>query len=163
MTNCPDWVFDIAVSKSAETFLSGTLSIEMLGDHYTKQINLCYAAMEPSLIAECAEALVRFLAEIDAGENAVDFLRGFCFFRLNFEIVKKKRNLKPLFGAADDGVDLDKIKRSEVVARFKAYTFGLRSQTVPTAPETWKLENEVGELSNLSKVFSTPPSLLDII
>ena len=46
---------------------------------------------------------LRFLSEVNAGEEAVIFLNDFIYFRMNYETKTKNRNLKPLFGNPEEG------------------------------------------------------------
>ena len=101
-------------------------------------------------MAETAEYMVRFLSEVDAGEEAVNVLNDFVYFRMNYETTTKKRNLKPLFGNPEDGVAI--IKHFEGLKRFKAYVFGLRSNNSPTPPPGWEASRNAENLPVVLKL-----------
>ena len=83
---------------------------------------------------------MQFLSEIEAGEGAVDLLDAFIHFRLFYEGIGRPRKMKPLFGVLDDAVKVKVWSPDAVVKAFRAYTFGLRSNTAPKMPAGWELE-----------------------
>ena len=103
MAKCPDWIFDICCSKVGDNFLTNSHPLDMSARHFSDNLASSYDLVEPVTISESAESMLRFLSEIDAGEDAVELLIGFSFYRLNFETFNKKRNLKPLFGNPEIG------------------------------------------------------------
>ncbi len=160
MSKCPDWIFDICCAKVADNFLSNSHPLDMSARHFAENLAPTYDAMEPVKISESAESMLRFLSEIDAGEDSVELLTGFSFYRLNFETFNKKRNLKPLFGNAEEGVQ--KEAHLEILKRFKAYVFGLRSNTAPKPPAGWRVQNDVENLVVLKGLFASELNPLDL-
>ena len=55
-------------------------------------------------IHDAAEQMLQFLADIEAGENAVDLLFSFTYFRIYYEGPNRPRKTKPLFGSIEDPV-----------------------------------------------------------
>ena len=111
-------------------------------------------------MAEIAEHMVRFLSEVEAGEEAVNVLNDFIYFRINYETTSKKRNLKPLFGNPEDGVAA--VKHFEGLKRFKAYVFGLRSNNSPTSPPGWDAARNVENLPLVLGLVSSSINPLDL-
>ncbi len=161
MPKCPDWIFDICCAKVADNFLSSNHPLEMSSRHFCEMLNSNYDEIEAAVLSESAEQMLRFLHEIDAGEDAVDLLTGFSFYRLNFESFTKKRNLKPLFGNPEAGVDA--AKHLENLKRFKAYVFGLRSNTAPKHPAGWSVKNDIENLELLNRLFGKELNPLDLL
>ena len=157
---CPDWIFDILSARVCVQFLAESHPLELSSNHFIDQVTSSYDAIDPKLVAETAEHMVRFLAEVDAGEEAVNVLNDFIYFRINYETTTKKRNLKPLFGNPEDGAAL--IKHSDSLKRFKAYVFGLRSNNSPTPPPGWDAARNSENLPIVQRLVSTSINPLDL-
>ena len=157
---CPDWIFDILSARVCVQFLAESHPLELSSNHFIDQLTSSYDEIDPKLVAETAEHMVRFLAEVDAGEEAVNVLNDFIYFRLNYETTTKKRNLKPLFGNPEDGAAL--IKHFDGLKRFKAYVFGLRSNNSPTPPPGWEAGRNAENLPVVHKLVSTSINPLDL-
>lgn len=160
MSFCPDWLYDAAVGRTAEEFLSAELPMQALCSKYSKGLSEKYSEIRVEEITAAVEGLLRFLGEVDAGDEAVNFLRGFSYFRLRFEGVNKPRKLKTLFGAVDDPVKVQTYSSEETIKKFKAYVFALRSNSAPLSPAGWRIEDE-GDLEHLKLVASRTVSILD--
>jgi hypothetical protein len=159
---CPDWVYDIAVARTAHEFLANDLPLPAISGKYAEGLSEQYAAIEKDELVDSAESILHFLAEVSAGEEAVTFLNGFVYFRYNFEAVNKSRKLKPMFGAADDPAKNKNYSGDAAVKHFKAYVFGLRSNSAPVAPAGWNLEIEDNTL-NIASIARVQQSILDVI
>jgi len=105
--------------------------------------------------------MVRFLSEVNAGEDAVVFLNDFIYFRMNYESKTKKRNLKPLFGNPEEGVV--EARHSEALKRFKAYVFGLRSNNSPTPMPAWDMVGNAETLPAVKSLVETSINPLDLL
>lgn len=160
-SKCPDWVFDIACARVCVLFLSQSHPFELSGKHFSEQLAKNYDAVDPKMFVELAEHMVRFLSEVNAGEDAVIFLNDFIYFRLNYENTTKTRNLKPLFGNPEDGAV--ETKHNEALKRFKAYVFGMRSNNSPTPPPGWDMVKDSENLPNVSALVSTSINPLDLL
>ena len=58
---CPDWIFDILSARVCTQFLSDSHPLEMSSNHFVDQLASSYSAVDPKLVAETAEYMVRFL------------------------------------------------------------------------------------------------------
>lgn len=160
MQFCPDWIFDAAMSRCAEEFLASDLPVSALAKKYAAGLSEKYSEVKLEELVNGVENVVRFLDEVQAGEDAVKFLRGFCFFRLKFEAANKQRKLRPIFGAAEDPVKTQTYSAEETVKRIKAYVFALRSNSAPLAPAGWDVTQET-DLPNFVEIASRSVSILD--
>jgi hypothetical protein len=160
MSFCPDWVFDIAVAKSAQDFLSSEVPIYVVANKYAEGLTEKYSSITKEQICEPAESLLHFLAEVNAGDEAVTFLNGFVYFRYGFEGLNKPRKLKPMFGEADEPAKTKTFDGESAVKHFKAYVFSLRSNSAPVAPPGWRLELEENTL-HIAEIARRPISILD--
>ena len=160
MQFCPDWIFDAVMARTAEDFLAGDLPLNSLASKYSAGLSEKYSEVRNEELSQGVEDLVRFLGEVEAGDEAVNFLRGFSYFKLHFEGSNKPRKMKPLFGAVDEPVKVKAYATEETVKKFKAYVFALRSNSAPLAPAGWRIEDD-NELAHLAEVASRSVSLLD--
>ncbi len=158
--NCPDWIFDVVSSRVCVQFLAESHPLELSTNHFLDQLHTAYSNVDPKLVTEVAEHMVRFLSEVEAGEEAVNVLNDFIYFRINYETTSKKRNLKPLFGNPEDGVAA--VKHFEALKRFKAYVFGLRSNNSPTPPPGWDAARNVENLPLVLGLVSSSINPLDL-
>ena len=69
---CPDWIFDIVTGRVCVQFLSESHPLELSSNHFVDQLHSSYEEIDHKLVSETAEYMVRFLAEVDAGEEAVN-------------------------------------------------------------------------------------------
>ena len=131
------------------------------GKHFCQLLNSDYENVDPNVVADLAEQMFRFLSEVDAGEEAVLFLEGFMYFRLNYESTTTPRNLKPMFGSPESGVAA--VNQIDALKRFKAYVFGLRSNNSPTPPPGWNVARDSENLKNVNALVTTSINPLDFL
>ena len=159
---CPEFIYDIAVSRCASEFLSSELSLDTFAEKYAQGLTELYSEVELSEVQDPAEQFLQFLAEINAGEGAVDLLNAFAHFRLFFEGIGRSRKMKPLFGTLEDAVKVKNWSPDAAVKSFRAYTFGLRSNTAPKMPAGWDLE-DTSYTPNFIMLVQKKISVLDIL
>ena len=158
----PHWIFEICVSRTASEYLSSELGIEAFSKKYSTGLKKLYNEDIPLKVFEnCAQGIVEFLGEIDAGEQAVNLLNDFTYFRLYNEAINKPRKMKSMFGSILDPVKVTEHNAEMMLKSFRAYIFGLRSDAVPKAPPGWVLENDE-HIVKLKLLFEEKVSVLDI-
>ena len=159
MSYTPDWIFDISIVRTASEFLSLTQPMDSLAKKYANGLSEIYRDVYFEEILEPAEEILRFLSEVKAQHMAVEILKDFSYFRMYYTNPKRRRKLKPLFGALEAPEKRKEYSSEKAIKSFKAYVFALRSKTVPQSPSGWALDNDetlkrFGELVN-SKVGVT--------
>ena len=159
--HCPDFIFDVSCARVASEFLESELEMSAYSAKYFNGLSGVYSSITRMTSMRCEEML-QFLSDIEAGENAVVLLTGFMFFRINFDGVGRPRKLKPMFGTVEDPVKELKWSVEGSSKGFRAYVFGLRSNTVPQAPTGWDLGDEEA-LPKLSELAKTKLSLIDVL
>ena len=158
----PHWIFEICVSRTASEYLSSELGIEAFSKKYSTGLKKLYNEdISQKVFENCAQGIVEFLGEIDAGEQAVNLLNDFTYFRLYNEAINKPRKMKSMFGSILDPVKVTEHKAELMLKSFRAYIFGLRSDAVPKAPPGWVLENDE-HIVKLKLLFEEKVSVLDI-
>ncbi len=160
--HCPAWIFDISVARAASEYLASEMELEAFGKKYAEGLSEHYDPILTEAISVTSMQCLQFLSEIEAGEIATELLDGFSYYRLMNESVGKPRRQKPLFGSLEDGTKVQEWNGEASVKAFKAYVFGLRSNTVPKAPAGWRLE-ENESTPNLAELAGKKLSLLDVI
>jgi len=161
---CPHWIFDIAVARVVGEFISSELNLEVFAKKYSEGINSIYKNQEisPEFICDIVQNILEFLSEIEAGEEAFNLISNFSYYRLYFESSNKPRKMKSMFGNLEDGVKLNEIKPDLTLKTFRAFVFGLRSNTTPLPPAGWKLEEDQ-HLVQFKEIINKQVSILDAI
>ena len=137
--NCPGWIYEICVARTASEFLRSELGITAFSSKYSSGLAEFYDKIEAILFQEPAEEILKFLSEIQAGEDAAEYLEHFTYFKLNFENANTKRKLNPMFGSIEDPAKNPEIDQLKVIKNFKAFVFSLRSSYIDETPPGWRL------------------------
>ena len=95
MAHCPGFMFDVAAARTAAEFLSSEIGLESFSQKYFDAFAERYEDVTQDDINGAAEGMLQFLADIEAGENAVDLLHSFTYFRVYFEGPGRPRKIKP--------------------------------------------------------------------
>ena len=162
MLFCPAWIFDAAVSQAALEFLKGDMPINPVAAKYAKGLSDKYQPISTDEMAISAEEFIRILDEVEAGAEATELLRGFCYFRVMHDSQLTKRNLKPLFSNIENGDKTQNYSVSSAMKRFKAYLFAWRSGSAVPADRGWSLD-QVNEVAVLSALAAKPVNVLDLL
>lgn len=162
MLFCPAWIFDAAVSQAALEFLKGDMPINPVAAKYAKGLSDKYQPISTDEMAISAEEFIRILDEVEAGAEATELLRGFCYFRVMHDSQLTKRNLKPLFSNIENGDKTQNYSVSSAMKRFKAYLFAWRSGSAVPADAGWSLD-QVNEVAVLSALAAKPVNVLDLL
>ena len=104
MQHCPAFMFDVASARAAGEFLTSEIGLEAHSNKYFEAFSERFSDVSQDDIHGAAEQMLQFLADIEAGENAVDLLFSFTFFRIHYEGPNRPRKTKPLFGSIEDPV-----------------------------------------------------------
>ena len=100
-----------------------------------------YQPIAADEVAWAIEPMLRFLDELNAGEDAAPIAIGFCYNKIMFDQPNKLRKLKGMFGSADEPVKAREYNAEAAVKSFKAYVYALRNQVVELAPVGWGLKD----------------------
>ena len=139
---CPQWVYASCIGLASKDFLEKDIPIDLACKKYAKELSEKYDDVNPVQMASISEEIIRTLAEVEAGEEAVNYLTGFIYFLINFESAGKTRSRKMLMGSIFDGERNLQYDEKKVARSFKAYMYSLRSGAAPSAPAGWSIEQE---------------------
>ena len=139
---CPAWMYDIASARVAFEFLHSEMPLESFAAKYSQGFSESYSDVPEESLLGAAQAMLEFLAEIEAGENAALLLSNFTYHRLYFSGVAMPRKMKPMFGSIEDAQKQKEYSEQLSIKAFRAYIFRLRSNPEDAAPSGWKLEDD---------------------
>ena len=103
MAKCPDWIFDIVSTRTLRSFCLQAIHLKCQQIFFVRRLIKIMMPLNQKALLRSLNRWLRFLSEINAGEEAVIFLNDFIYFRMNYETKTKNRNLKPLFGNPEEG------------------------------------------------------------
>ena len=160
---CPGFLLDIVVARVSLEFLHGDAPLESFAKKYSDGLSEKYSEVTLDSVLSPSNALLEFLSEVEAGEQAVDYLSNFTYFKLYFEKVALPRKHKPLFGTIFDGTKQETFSPDGVVKSFGAHVFGIRSGSGDTSvPVGWTLEGDP-VMEPFKELVEKSVSLLDAL
>ncbi len=159
---CPQWVYSACIGLVIKDFIEKDIPLDLLSRKYGKELSEKYDEINPIQMSAIAEDIVRILAEIEAGSDAVNYVNGFIYFIVNFETIGKVRSRKLLIGDIFDGEKDLRYDDKIIVRSFKAYMYSLRSGAVPSAPSGWKLDQEK-DIEFLKEIAEKEFSIFDAV
>ena len=159
---CPQWVYSACIGLVIKDFIEKDIPLDLLGRKYGKELSEKYDEINPIQIASIAEDIVRILAEVEAGSDAVNYVDGFVYFVVNFESLGKTRTRKLLLGSIFDGLKDLHYDEKIITRSFKAYMYSLRSGAAPYAPTGWSLDQEK-DLDFLKGIAEKEFSIFDAV
>ena len=153
MKYCPEWVFDATAAEVAMQFLLRDFPLPQIASKHAQGLSKLYLPIEIVEVQSTAEMLLSFLAEIEANEDAVTYLSGFGFFRVNYKSNKMRRNLNSAFFKADAGTSYRDYDGSKTLKGFRAYVHSLRADVDMPTSAGWSMSllHELPGLASISK------------
>ena len=158
---CPDWIFNLAVARTAYEFIISELPIRSYAKKYALALSEEYEEIKFEEIENEAELLLRFLVEINA-EKSDELLNNYVYFCLKFIQNGQKRKLKGIFGSAFDGVKEKKYAEKNTLKSFRAYVFGLRSGVSEKPSAGWDILEEE-EIENIKDIIAKEANIADAV
>ena len=134
---CPEWIFSVLAAQTSKEFLSTNNSITAISKKYSKAINEKYNEIKPEELMELAENILQFLSEIEAGEEAVNYINDYIHYRVLFESNGNERKLSGMFSSAFDGLKVKEHNSEKCFKMFKATIFSIRNEALPKAEPGW--------------------------
>ena len=150
---CPEWIFSVLAAQTSKEFLSTNNSIAAISRKYSKAINEKYNEVKPEELMDLSENILQFLSEIEAGEEAVNYINDYLHYRVLFESNGSDRKLSGMFSSAFDGLKVKDYNSDKCFKIFKATVFSIRNEALPKAEPGWLITdvediNWVGEAIN---------------
>ena len=155
---CPEWIFSIFAAQTAKEFLSSNSSIASISRKFSKSINERYNEVKFEELLEPAEKILQFLSEINAGEDAVNYINDYIHYRVNFESSGSPRKLSGMFSSAFNPQKVKDYDSEKCFKIFKATVFSIKNDALPKATPGWQI-NDVEDVDWISEVFNQEPDL----
>jgi hypothetical protein len=158
---CPEWVFGVCAAKTSSDFLSTNNSVNMIAKKFSSGLSGHFNEIKFEEIAEVSELILGFLSEVNAGENAVEFLNNYIFYRVSFSSNGNPRKIKSMFSSEYDGTKLNEYGSKNVLKVFRATTFSINNGVYEKAPAGWTI-TDVEDIDWLGELFNQDVSFSDI-
>ena len=162
MSFSPRWVFEAGCAAAGSDYLKKNTDLNTIANSCAAVLSKFYEPVHPGEVAAVIEAMVRFLDELKAGEDAEPLLISFCYNQIYFERSNKPRKMKGLLGTADEPVRSKEYSPELALKSFKAFVYSLRNDVVKPAPVGWKI-SDVDHSKVFQKLASQQPSPLDFL
>ena len=155
---CPEWIFSIFAAQTAKEFLSSNNSIASISRKFSKSINARYNEVKFEEILDPAEKILQFLSEINAGEEAVNYINDYIHYRVNFESSGSERKLSGMFSSAFNPEKNKDYNSDKCFKIFKATVFSIRNDAFPKATPGWVI-TDVEDIDWIGDVFNQEPDI----
>ena len=134
---CPEWIFNVLAAQTSKEFLSTNNSIAAISRKYSKAISEKYNEVKFEELVDLSENILQFLSEINAGEEAVNYINDYLHYRVTFESNGSERKLSGMFSSAFDGLKSKDYDTEKCFKIFKATIFSIRNDAFPKATPGW--------------------------
>tara|TARA_A100001388_G_C28480059_1_gene361949 strand:+ start:70 stop:561 length:492 start_codon:yes stop_codon:yes gene_type:complete len=159
---CPEWVFGSCCAESTRHFILYNTPLNAVAKKFSTGLSEHYNEITSVEISVVSEEMIRFLDEINAGEEAISYITSYIYRRIVYTqkgVERKFTGLlsgNPLSGEKKKDYDLKKTLRV-----FKATVFDLRSTDEYKPPAAWS-PAQVLELDWLNNLFLKEVDVFDI-
>ena len=157
---CPEWIFGVCSALTAKEFLASENSLNSVARKYASGLSEKYNEIKFEELSECAEQILQFLSEIEANDEATNYIDRYNFRRVCFKANGAERKISGVFSSALDPIKQKEYQIKNVTKIFRATIFGLRNHTVEDMPPGWDIL-EVDELDWFGELIKKPTDILD--
>ena len=150
---CPEWIYSTFAAQTSKEFLSSNNSIAAISRKYSTAISERFNEVKFEEIMDLAEKILQFLSEINAGEEAVNYINDFIHYRVKYESGGSERKLSGMFSSAFNSTKVKEYNTDKCFKIFKATVFSIRNEALPKAEPGWLITDEedidwIGEVIN---------------
>ena len=157
---CPEWIFGCSAALTAKGFLSSENSLNAMARKYAIGLSEKYNLIKFEEISQTAEGMLQFLAEIEVGDHAVQYIDNYLFKRIKYLNNGAERKLSGMFGSAFTPEKEMDYSVENSVKVFRATIYGIRNNTMPAAPPGWNVLEEE-DLNWFKDLIEKPIDILD--
>ena len=158
---CPQWIFNLAVARSAYEFIISELPIKAYAKKYSAGLSERFEEIKADEIENEAELLLRFLVEVNA-EKSDELLNNYVYFCFKYVHNGQKRKIKGIFGSELDPTKEKQYQEKVTLKSFRAYVFGLRSGVSEKPSAGWEILEEE-ELDFLKNIIEKKANIVDAV
>ena len=157
---CPEWIFGVCSASTAKEFLSSENSLNSISRKFSEVLSEKYNEIRFEEITACAEEILQFLSDLEANEEAVNYIDSYIYRRMCFKSSGAERKISGMFSSELDPVKTNDYSVKNVTKVFRATIFAIRNQTVSDKPPGWTHE-DVENLDWLKDLLNKPTNILD--
>ena len=155
---CPEWIFSTFSAQTSKEFLSSNNTIVGISKKYASAINERYNETKFEEIVELSEKILQFLSDVNAGEEATDYLHHYVHYRVKYEHGGSERKLSGMFSSAFDAQKVKDYGSDKCFKIFKATIFSIRNDALPKASPGWVI-TDVEDIDWIADVFNEEPEI----
>lgn len=158
---CPEWVFSLCCAKTASDFLSSNNTIDVISKKFSSELSTRYNEVKFEEVSDASEKILQFLSEIEAQEEAVNFLNDYIFNRTSFNAKGSERKIKSMFSSAFDPEKVKEYNSEKTLKTFRANVYSIRNNLMGKAAPGWVID-EVEDIDWLGELFKQDVSIKDL-
>ena len=157
---CPKWIFGICSAATAKEFLSSENSLNSISRKFSEGLSEKFKEIKFEEITACAEEILQFLSDLDANEDAVNYIDSYIYRRMCFKSSGAERKISGMFSSELDPVKTNDYSGKNVAKIFRATIFAIRNHTLEDMPPGWTYEDVEG-LDWFKDLLNKPTNILD--
>ena len=157
---CPEWLYGVSCGLTAKDFLSTENSLNSISRKYASGLSEHFNEIKFEEITECSEQILQFLSEIEASEEATNYIDRYIYRRVCFKANGAERKISGVFSSALDPIKEKEYQTKNVTKIFRATIFGLRNNTIEDMPAGWDIK-DVEDLDWFGELIKKPVDILD--
>ncbi len=157
---CPEWIFGVCSATTAKEFLSSENSLNSISRKFSEGLSEKFNEIKYEEITACAEEILQFLSDLEANEDAVNYIDSYIYRRICFKSSGAERKISGMFSSELDPVKTNDYSGKNVAKTFRATIFAIRNNTLSDKPPGWSFE-DVENLDWLKDLLNKPTDLLD--
>ena len=109
----------------------------------------------------CAEEILQFLSDLEANEDAVNYIDSYIYRRMCFKSSGAERKISGMFSSELDPVKTNEYSGKNIAKTFRATIFAIRNHTLSDKPPGWSYD-DVEDLGWLKDLLVNQPIFLII-
>ena len=157
---CPEWIFAVCSAATAKEFLSSENSLNSISRKFAETLSEKYTEIKYEEITACAEEILQFLSDLEANEDAVNYIDSYIYRRMCFKASGAERKISGMFSSELDPVKTNDYSVKNVTKIFRATIFAIRNSTLSDKPPGWNYQ-DVENLDWLKDLLDKPTNILD--
>ena len=157
---CPEWILCVCCGFTAKEFLSSENSLNSISRKFSKGLSEKFNEIKFEEITACAEEILQFLSDLEANEDAVNYIDRYIYRRICFKSSGAERKISGMFSSELDPVKTNDYSGKNVAKTFRATIFAIRNHTLSDKPPGWSYE-DVENLDWLKDLLNKPTDILD--
>ena len=120
---CPEWLYGVSCGLTAKDFLSTENSLNSISRKYASGLSEHFNEIKFEEITECAEQILQFLSEIEASDEATNYIDRYIYRRVCFKANGAERKISGVFSSALDPIKRKRISNKKVLQKYSEQQF----------------------------------------